>query len=214
MNDPDKQESFIDKWLPQPALLLPVLVFLGISVALYAGLSLNPREIPSVLKQKPVPVFDLPGLEGRLQGRGEKGLASSDFRRGQVTLLNVFASWCVGCRVEHPVLMEIARRGDISIHGLDYKDKPENGLAFLQQLGDPYDLVGVDLEGRVGIDLGVYGIPETFVIDGLGQIVDKHIGPLSMHDFENKILPLIEKARQAVPVSGEAEQGTGEEPSQ
>ena len=170
--------------------VVPIAVFVIFAIALSVGLTLNPRDIPSALIGKPIPEFDLPAVPPR-----GLGLASDDLKKGDVVLINVFASWCVACRVEHPLLMELARSGVVQVYGLAYKDPPENSDRWLGQFGDPYTRTGVDRDGRVGIDWGVYGVPETFIVSGDGRIIDKHIGPISPADLENKILPLIEQAR-------------------
>ncbi len=168
--------------------LLPLGVFAVIAVALAVGLTLNPRVIPSALIDQPVPQFDLPPLEA---SRG--GLSTDDLSQGQVSVINVWASWCGPCRVEHPVLMELQARNVARVHGINYKDGAADAKQFLALLGDPYERVGVDREGRAAIDWGVYGVPETFVVDGRGHIVLKHVGPLSPRDLEEKILPAIEE---------------------
>jgi cytochrome c biogenesis protein CcmG/thiol:disulfide interchange protein DsbE len=168
---------------------IPIAVFIIIAVALGIGLTLNPSEIPSALIGKPVPEFDLPPVEGRTLGLSTKDL------QGEVSLVNVFASWCVACRAEHPLFMDLARRNVVPIHGLNYKDKPENASQWLDRLGDPYTRTGADLDGRVGIDWGVYGVPETFVVNRAGEIVYKHIGALTAKVFEEKIKPLIDESR-------------------
>lgn len=170
--------------------VLPLLVFGGIALFLFNGLYLNPREIPSALLDKPVPEFDMPPIAGR-EG---PGLATPDLK-GEVSLVNVFASWCVACRVEHPLLMRLAEQNIVPVHGLNYKDKPDAARAWLQRFGDPYDRVGSDLSGRVGIDWGVYGVPETFVVNAEGRIVCKHIGPVMDRDLDEKLLPAIQAAR-------------------
>jgi len=167
--------------------LVPLAVFAGIAVAFGIGLTLNPREIPSTLIGKEAPSFDLPPVKGR-----KLGLASADLE-GQVSLVNVFASWCVECRAEHPVLMELSARGFVPIYGLNYKDKPDDAAEWLDKLGDPYARTGADISGRVAIDWGVYGVPETFVIDRDGKVAFKLIGALTREKFEEKILPLIRK---------------------
>jgi len=169
---------------------LPIVLFIGIAVALYVGLSLDPKEIPSALINKPVPEFDLPPVQGR-----ENGLASRDLK-GQVTLVNVFASWCVACRAEHPLLMDLGKSGAVPVYGLNYKDKPANAAAWLDERGDPYSRTGADEKGRVGIDFGVYGVPETFVIDRHGRIAYKHIGPIRREDLDNKLMPLVRKLQK------------------
>ncbi len=182
--------------LQQPArrrravFLVPIVVFLGIAVFLGIGLSLNPREIPSPLIGKAVPDFRLAPVKGRTLG-----LATEDLQ-GEVSLVNVFASWCVACREEHPLLMRLSRQGIVPIHGLNYKDAPKDAADWLDRLGDPYTRTGADIDGRVGIDWGVYGVPETFVIDRNGHIVYKHIGPISARDWEEKMGPLVERLRK------------------
>lgn len=170
--------------------IVPLVIFVVFAIALGVGLTLNPRDIPSALIGKAVPTFTLPAVPPR-----DMGLASKNLEQGEVVLLNVFASWCAACRVEHPLLMELARSGVVPVYGLAYKDAPENSNQWLGQFGDPYRRTGVDRDGRVGIDLGVYGVPETFIISGDGRILDKHIGPIFPADLKNKILPLIEQAR-------------------
>lgn len=166
---------------------LPLAVFALMAVFLGIGLTMNPRDIPSPLIGKPVPNFSLPPVKGR-----SLGLASSDLK-GQVSLVNVFASWCVACREEHPVLLDLARKGVVPIHGLNYKDKPNDAQAWLDELGDPYTRTGADIDGRVAIDWGVYGVPETFVVDRNGIIAYKQIGPITPEALREKILPLIAK---------------------
>lgn len=172
------------------AMLAPLLLFAAL-VALFAvGLTLNPREVPSPLIGKPVPQFDLPPVKGRTLG-----LASRDLQ-GEVSIVNVFASWCVACRDEHPIFMDLRKRGVVPIHGLDYKDKPDDVVRWLAELGDPYTRTGADLDGRVAIDWGVYGVPETFLIDREGRIAYKHIGPVTPQVMRDKLLPLIEQLRR------------------
>lgn len=169
---------------------LPLLLF-GVVVAfLGAGLGLDPRKIPSPLIGKPVPEFDLPPVKGRTLG-----LASRDLK-GEVSLVNVFASWCVSCRDEHPVFMDLRKRGVVPVHGLNYKDKPDDAAGWLAELGDPYTRTGADLDGRVAIDWGVYGVPETFLVDRDGRIAYKHIGPITPQVVREKLMPLIERLRR------------------
>ena len=137
-----------------------------------------------------VPDFRLAPVKGRTLG-----LATEDLK-GEVSLVNVFASWCVACRDEHPLLMRLSRQGIVPIHGLNYKDAPKDAADWLDRLGDPYTRTGADIDGRVGIDWGVYGVPETFVIDRNGHIVYKHIGPISARDWEEKMGPLVERLRK------------------
>lgn len=169
---------------------LPLLAFLGLIVIFGIGLTLDPRKIPSPLIGKPVPVFDLPPVKGR-----NLGLSSANLK-GEVSLVNVFASWCTACREEHPLFMELKENGIVPIHGLNYKDKPEDASKWLNELGDPYTRTGADINGRVGIDWGVYGVPETFVIDRDGRIAYKHIGALTRDVLRKKIIPLISELRQ------------------
>jgi len=170
---------------------LPLLVFLVMGVFLAIGLTMDPREIPSPLIGKMVPQFNLPAVKGRTLG-----LASTDLR-GQVSLVNVFASWCVACREEHPVLLALSKQGIVPIHGLNYKDKPDDAKAWLDELGDPYTRTGADISGRVAIDWGVYGVPETFVIDRDGRIAYKHIGPVTPEVLRDKLIPLIAKLNKS-----------------
>lgn len=170
--------------------LVPLLVFIALAVMLGIGLRLDPRKVPSPLIGKPVPEFSLPPVKGRTLA-----LASSDLK-GEVSLVNVFASWCTACREEHPLLMDLHRQGAIPIHGLNYKDRPDDAARWLAELEDPYTRTGADLDGRVGIDWGVYGVPETFVIDREGRIAYKHIGPVSPQVLKEKIMPLLEKLRR------------------
>ncbi|MDX1488710.1 MAG: DsbE family thiol:disulfide interchange protein [Acidiferrobacterales bacterium] len=182
--------------LEQPArrrravFVVPILVFLGISALLAIGLFLDPREVPSPLIGKPVPDFKLPPVQGRTLG-----LSAEDLK-GEVSLVNVFASWCVACREEHPLLMRLSQQRIVPIHGLNYKDAPKDATDWLDRLGDPYTRTGADISGRVGIDWGVYGVPETFVIDRSGRIAYKHIGPISPRDWEEKMAPLVEQLRK------------------
>lgn len=164
---------------------IPLVVFIVMAVFFAIGLTMNPRDIPSPLLGKPVPEFSLPPVQGRTLG-----LSSADLR-GQVSLVNVFASWCVACREEHPVLMGLKEKGVVPVHGLNYKDKPDDAQAWLNQLGDPYTRTGADISGRVAIDWGVYGVPETFVIDRDGRIVHKHIGPITAQALRDTIMPII-----------------------
>jgi len=165
--------------------LAAILGFAALGVLLAVGLRLDPRRIPSPLIGKPVPEFSLPPVKGRALG-----LSSADLVGG-VSLVNVFASWCVACREEHPILMQLKERGVVPIHGLNYKDKPDDAAAWLDRHGDPYARTGADLDGRVAIDWGVYGVPETFVVDRRGRIAYKHIGPITPDVLQSKILPLI-----------------------
>lgn len=165
--------------------LLPLLVFLGVSVYFAVGLNLNPRDIPSALIDKPVPPIDLPPLL-----ESQPGLATSDFG-GEVVVVNVFASWCIPCRVEHPLISRLAEEEGVPVFGLNWKDNKTDAIAWLNKLGNPYKRIGHDLDGRAGIDLGVYGVPESYVIDKKGRIRFKQIGPLSPDTLKNEFLPVI-----------------------
>ncbi len=164
--------------------LWPLGIFILLVGFLAVGLTLKPREVPSPLVGKPAPAFDLPVLH-----QPDKRFVPGEMR-GKVWLLNVWASWCVSCREEHPVLVELAKRGVMPILGLNYKDKGDEATAWLKRFGDPYQLSVVDADGRIGIDYGVYGVPETYLIDAEGVIRFKQIGPLTMAIVEQKVLPL------------------------
>jgi cytochrome c biogenesis protein CcmG/thiol:disulfide interchange protein DsbE len=169
---------------------IPLGIFVVLVAFLYVGLFRDPREVPSPLVGKPAPAFALP----QLHEPGRK-LTAADLK-GKVWLLNVWASWCVSCREEHPLLMQLAASNVVPIYGLDYKDKPDAGLAWLAQHGNPYVASAVDLDGRVGIDFGVYGVPETFLIDKQGVVRYKQIGPLTVESLRQKILPLVKELQQ------------------
>lgn len=170
-------------------ILLP-LCFVALVAVLGVGLSLNPREIPSPLVGKPVPAYDVERLRfPELRAR------HSDLA-GQVSLVNVWATWCEGCRVEHPLLVRIANESGVPIYGINYKDQRPAALQWLQRFGDPYVASAYDADGRVGLDLGVYGLPETFVVDRNGIIAYKHIGPVSERDWTEKIEPVIRALSQ------------------
>ena len=184
---------------PVPALrrlryLVPVFLFVALAAAL--GIQLltgEPGRVPSALIDKPVPEFALPAVQG-FEDAG--GFASADLGRGEVALVNVFASWCGPCRVEHPLLMALAEAGTVPLYGINYKDTPADAERWLGRLGNPYRLMGADLDGRAAIEWGVYGVPETFVVDGEGRIRHRHIGVLSQHDIDEAIVPLIEDLRE------------------
>jgi len=174
--------------------LLPAAGFAALAVPLAWGLTRDPRELPSALLDKPVPSFDLPPVQGR-----SLGLASGDLR-GEVSLVNVFASWCAACRLEHPIFMRMAAAGAVPLHGLNYKDRPDDAAGWLDRFGDPYTRTGADLDGRVAIDWGVYGVPETFVVTAEGRIAYKHIGAVTEAALGETILPLVEQLRRTAPV--------------
>lgn len=167
--------------------LLPLIVFAVLVGFLAVGLKLDPREVPSPLIDKPAPAFSLPRLDDPQQQ-----LALADLK-GKVWLLNVWASWCVACRIEHPVLVDLAKSGAVPVYGLNYKDQRADALAWLAKHGDPYRVSLSDSKGLVGIDFGVYGVPETFVIDKTGTIRFKHIGPVTPEVLRDTILPLVRK---------------------
>lgn len=169
---------------------VPVIIFLILVIFLGRGLFMDPGLVPSPLIGKPVPQFDLPPVQGRTLGLENANL------RGEVSLVNVFASWCTACRTEHPLLMRLAASATVPVHGLNYKDKPEDASAWLDSMGDPYTRTGADINGRAGIDWGVYGVPETFVIDREGKIAYKHIGPISEADWDNTLLPLVQRLQR------------------
>ena len=164
--------------------LLPLAIFILLIGFLAVGLKLDPREVPSPLVGKAAPAFELPLLH-----QPDKRFSPGDMH-GKVWLLNVWASWCVSCREEHPVLVALAKRGVMPVLGLNYKDKGDEATAWLKQFGNPYDLSVVDADGRIGIDYGVYGVPETYLIDAEGVIRYKQIGPVTAEILEQKILPL------------------------
>jgi len=170
--------------------LVPITAFVLLSLVLAFGLTRNARDIPSVLIGKAVPEFALPPVKGRTLG-----LSSADLK-GEVSLVNVFASWCVACRYEHPFFMELKKSGAVPLHGLNYKDRPDDAAAWLDRMGDPYSRTGADLIGRVAIEWGVYGVPETFVVDRGGHIAFKHIGPINQEILADTILPLVERLRK------------------
>jgi cytochrome c biogenesis protein CcmG/thiol:disulfide interchange protein DsbE len=168
---------------------VPLAGFAGLALLLGVGLGLKPREVPSPFIGKPAPAFSLPQLH-----QPQQQLAPGDMQ-GQVWLLNVWASWCAPCREEHPLLVTAARERQVPIVGLNYKDDPRNAQEWLRKLGDPYVGIGVDASGRVGIDYGVYGVPETFVIDKSGVVRFKHIGPMTPQVWERDVLPLVKRLR-------------------
>jgi cytochrome c biogenesis protein CcmG, thiol:disulfide interchange protein DsbE len=168
---------------------IPLAIFAVLVAFLWIGLGRDPREVPSPLIDKPAPSFTLPQLHV------DKPMSTADLK-GKVWLLNVWASWCVSCRVEHPLLLQLAKANLVPVYGLDYKDKPDDGRAWLAQNGDPYTASIVDQDGRVGIDYGVYGVPETFVIDRSGIVRYKQIGPLSVEALQEKILPLVRELQK------------------
>jgi len=196
-NDSDDTMTVEPETLPVPktpkrrlVTLLPLVIFIVIAIFLGIGLTMDPRLVPSPLINKAVPQFSLPAVKGR-----KLGLASTDLV-GEVSMVNVFASWCTACREEHPILLQIAHDKIVPIHGLNYKDKPDDAANWLDTLGDPYTRVGADIDGRVAIDWGVYGVPETFIIDKTGHIAYKRIGAINLKIWQEKLLPMIRKLQQ------------------
>jgi cytochrome c biogenesis protein CcmG, thiol:disulfide interchange protein DsbE len=170
--------------------LIPLALFLIAVGFLFKGLYLDPHEVPSPLVGKPAPTFQAPIL-----GEAGKTFNSADMK-GQVWLLNVWASWCGACKDEHPVLMEMAKTKQIATYGLDYKDTDQEAQAVLMQHGNPYNAVATDIEGKIGIDFGVYGVPETYVIDKAGVIRYKQIGPITDEILLTKIVPLLKELQR------------------
>ena len=178
-------------------MLAPVLVFAGLAALFMVGLQGgDPSKLPSALVGKPAPALALPPVEGLLSGGTQvPGLASTDISNGKVTVLNVWASWCGPCRDEHPQLIELSGRSDINLVGLNYKDHRENAVRFLTSLGNPFSRVGADSTGRTAVDWGVYGVPETYVIDASGTITYKFTGPLTPKSLQEELLPAIARAQ-------------------
>ena len=172
---------------------MPIVAFAGLALAFGRGLTRDPTLVPSALIGRPVPRFSLPPVKGRTLALSDADL------KGTVSLVNVFASWCVACREEHPIWMRLKQEGIVPIHGLNYKDQPDDAAHWLDTFGDPYTRTGADLDGRVAIDWGVYGVPETYVIDRDGRIVFKQIGPVNARVLDQTILPLIARLRGAAP---------------
>ena len=171
-------------------LVLPLVALAGLIAVFALSIDRDPGLVRSVLIDKPAPAFALAPVEGLgVPGFDNAALA------GEVTVVNVFASWCVPCRDEHPLLTALKQQTGVRLFGINQKDAPENARAFLDELGNPYDAVGADANGRVSIDWGVYGVPETFVVDADGIIAFKHVGPISPATLRSEIIPAIEKAR-------------------
>jgi cytochrome c biogenesis protein CcmG/thiol:disulfide interchange protein DsbE len=170
--------------------ILPLVLFLVLVVFLAIGLSRDPREIPSPLIDKAAPTFVLPVLS-----EPEKSFRSEEMR-GKVWLLNAWASWCIACQEEHQLLLQLSKSGLVPIYGLNYKDQPRDARAWLESLGNPYTLSVSDLDGRVGIDYGIYAVPESFLIDRNGVIRYKQIGPITVEALEKKIIPLVKELQK------------------
>jgi cytochrome c biogenesis protein CcmG/thiol:disulfide interchange protein DsbE len=167
--------------------LIPLALFVALAWFLYAGLSLNPREVPSPLIGKPAPAFALPRLDDPTQTVKREDLL------GKVWVMNVWASWCAPCREEHPLVVAFARERKVPVIGLNYKDRPGDARTWLERLGNPYAATLIDFDGKVGIDFGVYGVPETFVIDAQGVVRFKHVGVLTRQVISQKIEPLLKE---------------------
>jgi len=170
--------------------LLPLVALVALIAVFALNINRDPSLVQSVLINKPAPTFALPAVEGL-------PVPGFDTRKlnGQVTVVNVFASWCIPCRDEHPVLEQLKQTTGVPLYGINQKDAPDQAKAFLAELGNPYDAVGADRDGRTSIDWGVYGVPETFIVDARGVIRFKHTGPLSMDDIDREIVPAIARAR-------------------
>lgn len=171
----------------RPSRFWPLAIFVVVGAVLGIGLTLNPRELPSPLLDRPVPRFELAPVKGRTLG-----LASADLH-GEVSIVNVFASWCKACRDEHPLWMKLSAERIVPVHGLNYKDQPNDAARWLDELGDPYVRTGADIDGRAGIEWGVYGVPETFVVDKRGVIRHKIIGAITPQIVEQRLLPLVRR---------------------
>ncbi|MDR0217099.1 MAG: DsbE family thiol:disulfide interchange protein [Comamonas sp.] len=168
---------------------LPLAIFLGLAVMLGLGLQRDPRALPSALLEQPAPAIALPLLEDPRQRLELQSM------RGQVWLLNVWASWCAPCRQELPVLAELSQRDRVPVYGLNYKDQPDKARALLRVAGNPYRASAVDADGRVGMDFGIQGVPETFVIDGQGRVRFRHTGPVTAEIWRDQLLPVIRKVQ-------------------
>jgi cytochrome c biogenesis protein CcmG/thiol:disulfide interchange protein DsbE len=171
--------------------LTPLFLFIGMVAVFIYGLDNDPSLVPSPLIDKPSPEFALPDLHDL------DTVLSVDDLKGKVVMLNVWASWCVACRTEHPLLVELEKAGIVDIYGLNYKDEVDDAIQWLKDWGNPYAKSLSDLDGRVGIDFGVYGVPETFILDKQGVIRYKHIGPISSDSIKNEIVPLILELKSA-----------------
>ncbi len=175
--------------------LVPVVLFLGLAGVFYAALQRDDLgDVPSVLIGTEIRPFDIPSLAPDATDLTEAGLSDQDLKLGGASIVNFWASWCGPCKIEHPLLMALAARDDVRLIGINYKDDLGKAQVFLDDLGDPFERIGVDEAGRVGIDWGLTGVPETFVLDGEGRIVMKHIGPLTAENVEKELLPALSRA--------------------
>lgn len=170
--------------------VLPLLLLVGLVAVFALNMDRDPSLVRSVLINKPAPAFTLPAVPGT----GVEGFDTASLE-GEVTVVNVFASWCIPCREEHPLLERLKAETGVRIFGINQKDAPENAVAFLTELGNPYQRIGGDADNRVSIDWGVYGVPETFVVNAAGVITFKHVGPISPESLEKEVIPAIEKAK-------------------
>ncbi len=176
----------------KPLMVLPPVIFLGLAGMFYVGMQReDPDQLPTAMAGKPVPAVTLAPLADLPHFAGDAALAD-----GEVKLVNFWASWCAPCRVEHPTLTALAQERGLTIYGVNYKDQPDAAVEFLQELGNPYKAVGVDPQGRAGIEWGLYGVPETFVVDGDGRIVERFAGPVTQRVLETNITPALERAAQ------------------
>jgi cytochrome c biogenesis protein CcmG, thiol:disulfide interchange protein DsbE len=183
--------------------IVPLAIFGALSamfgLALTSG---DPSKLPSALIGKPAPQFELPPLDGLVvAGRPVPGVKTADLAKGEVSVVNFWASWCVPCVEEHPLLIDLKQRTNVTLYGINYKDQTTAARRFLGNFGNPFAGVGVDGSGRAGIEWGVYGMPETFVLDGQGRIAYKHVGPLTKATLDGKVIPAIEAARRVQPPS-------------
>ena len=184
--------------------LLPVGMFLSLAglfyFALFAG---DPQKLPSALIGKPVPATSFEPLEGLVvRGQPVPGFSSADLAKGEVSLINFWASWCIPCVQEHPLLIDIGKKTGIPIFGINYKDGTEAARRFIGRYGNPFRAVGIDPQGRGAIEWGVYGMPESFLVDGQGRVLYKHVGPFTPESVANKVIPAIEKAKRAAAPKG------------
>ena len=173
-------------------LALPAVGFMGLTGVFALGLNHDPSKLPSLFIGQKVPVFDLPPVRGRTLGLASGNLV------GEVSLVNVFASWCVACRAEHPIFMRLSQDKTVPIHGINYKDSPDDAAKWLDTMGDPYTRTGADIDGRIAINWGVYGVPETFVVGADGIIAYKHIGAVTPEALSTTILPMVERLRKGL----------------
>lgn len=167
---------------------IPVGVFIALAVALFVGLGRDPALISTPMMGHPVPEFSLPPIDG-----AARGFSDADLKTGGISAVNIFASWCAPCRQEHPQLMALGQVEGLALYGINYKDDPANARSFLDKLGDPYGAVGADRNGRVSIDWGVYGVPETYFVNGKGEVIYKHVGAILPQDLERKIMPMLKE---------------------